>query len=160
MAAASTREQSPRPASTSSSCANRAPNFLLATRKLAATAFLDGVTLDGTLHPECSPVKIDATDLIIINNLTLNSTLDLSDEDVLYFVHGSDSGPYGQTLSGSGSIVFRTGGTIDVANSAYDSSTSVRGRMISLQLPAHDWAGMTDCRPPIRRYWHDPWTDR
>ncbi len=89
---------------------------------------LDAVTLDGTVNMSVAGAdgNYSFSGLTIINNLVLNSILDLNNGSTLYFVHAVDSGPFGQTLSGSGSIVFETGGTIDINNSV-DTSTYANG---------------------------------
>jgi PKD domain/MBG domain len=94
----------------------------------SVSGVLDGVTLDGTVNMSVAGAdgNYSFSGLTIVNNLVLNSILDLNNGSTLYFVHAVNSGPFGQTLSGSGSIVFQTGGTIDINNSV-DSSTDAYG---------------------------------
>ncbi len=114
---------------------------------------LDGVTLDGTLNMSVlSASQYQFYGLTIVNNLTLNTTLELDGTSLnarctLYFVHPAKSGPFGQTLSGSGTIVFGSGGAIDVASSDYDSSTSVEEGYYPAISPLTIGSGITIVGP-------------
>ena len=112
------------------------------------SGILDGVTLDGTLNMTVfGAAQSNSSALTIINNLVLNSTLQIDFGSTIYFVNSANLGPFGQTLSGSGSIVFGTGGTIDVANSSYYSSTSVQQGYFPSSFPLTIGAGMTIVGP-------------
>ncbi len=109
---------------------------------------LDGVTLDGTVNLSVAGAdgNYSFNGLTIINNLVLNAVLDLNNGSTLYFVYGVNSGPYGQTLSGSGSIVFETGGTIDINDSDYD-SLSYAGGYNPASFPLTIGSGLTIVGP-------------